>query len=117
MKTLKRLVTFKDAENNKVVFDAEITDRNGYFEFSASGDYCGGMGQCFDEVKPANEDQTKLIDLWRNWHLNGMNAGTDKQMKLTDGFSYDESLQILTNINRETGKETNLNYKAITRDI
>ena len=68
---MKTTVIFKDAKGNKVVFNAEITERNGYREFTASGEYCGTLGQCFDEVQPATERQAKLIELWRKWHLNG----------------------------------------------
>lgn len=118
MKTFNRTIEFLDAENNKVIFEAEITTRNKYFEFTASGQYCGSSGQCFDSVKPANDNQKALIDIWHKYHLNGMNAGTPKQTELTkDCKDYEDSLKTLCNINRETGKETNLSYKGINRDI
>jgi hypothetical protein len=79
MKTINRTIEFLDAENNKVIFNAEITTRNNYFEFTASGEYAGSMGQCFDHVKPANDNQKALIDIWHKYHLNGMNAGTPEQ--------------------------------------
>lgn len=76
---MKTTVIFKDAKGNKVVFNAEITERNGYPEFTASGEYCGSMGQCFDNVEPATESQAKLIELWHKWHLNGMKPGCEHQ--------------------------------------
>lgn len=87
MKTINRTIEFLDADNNKVIFNAEITTRNNYFEFTASGEYCGGLGQCFDSVKPANDNQKALIDIWHKYHLNGMNAGTPEQSEYLDNVS------------------------------
>lgn len=83
---MKTTVIFKDAKGNKVVFNAKITERNGYPEFTASGEYCGGIGQCFDEVDPATDSQTKLIEIWRKWHLNGRDnpLPSDFEDKLTE---------------------------------
>lgn len=86
---MKRTVIFKDAAKNKVVFDAEITERNGYPEFTASGEYCGGAGQCFGHVEPDGDNQKKLIEIWRKWHLNGMHAGTEKQEEHLKNCGYD----------------------------
>jgi transcription elongation GreA/GreB family factor len=41
--------------------------------------YSNGGGQCQDHIKPANADQTRLIDIWNEWHLNDMHAGTPEQ--------------------------------------
>jgi hypothetical protein len=91
---MKRTLTFKDAENNKVVFEAEITTINGYPEFTASGEYCGSAGQVFDQVKPATEEQKQLIDLWHKWHLN------NKDNPLPDDFG--ETLNSLMDEIEET---------------
>jgi hypothetical protein len=72
---MKRTINFLDADRNKVVFNCEITNRNGYPEFTASGEYCGGLGQVFDEVKPATDKQTELIEAWRKYRLNGIKPG------------------------------------------
>lgn len=114
---MKTTVIFKDAKSNKVVFNAEITERNGYPEFTASGEYCGSMGQCFDNVEPATESQAKLIELWHKWHLNGMNAGTDRQMAVTKGLNYDEALKALTAIDRETGGQSFFDYTRLMAEI
>lgn len=114
---MKQTVIFTDAKGNKVVFNAEITERNGYREFTASGEYCGSMGQCFDRVEPATESQAKLIELWHKWHLNGMNAGTDRQMAITKGLSYDEALKALTAIDRETGGQSFFDYTRLMAEI
>lgn len=71
----KKSVSFVDANGKRFVIDLEITGRNGYPEFTA----CGETGQCVDQIKPANEAQTTLVQLWHEWHLNGMKPGTDEQ--------------------------------------
>ena len=114
---MKRTVMFVDADRNKVTAECEITNRNGYPGFTMSGEYAGLMGQCFDSVKPANEYQAKLIQIWREWHLNGMNAGTDNQMVLVKGMGYDQARETLASIDRRTGTESFLNYQAIEKDI
>ena len=75
----KRTVKFKDKEKNVVVVELEITNRNGYPEFTASGEYGGGCGQCQDSIKPKNEHQEKLLTIWEEWHLNKMSSGTPEQ--------------------------------------
>jgi len=46
-----------------------------------SGEYNNGMGQCLDSIRPADNNQKRLIEIWKAYHLNGMNAGTPKQAK------------------------------------
>lgn len=61
--------SFVDAKRNKVELDAEITMRNGYPEFTISGNYQNGGGQVIDSIKPANKAQKQLIFLWKKHHL------------------------------------------------
>jgi hypothetical protein len=69
-KTLyKRHIEFIDGNGRKVRADAAITTCNGYPEFTLTGRYEGAAGQVFDRVRPANEHQTALIMLWREFHL------------------------------------------------
>lgn len=103
---MKRTVKFLDSDRNLVIVNCEITERNGYREFTMSGEYNGSVGQCFDSVKPDTEEQQKLIDIWHEWHLNGTKPGTDRQIKLTKGLNYEDSLKKLCNIDRETGKKS-----------
>lgn len=81
MNTTEQKTTFSfiDANRKRVTVEAEITYRNGYKELTFSGDYGNGLGQIVDHIKPANEAQTKLVELWSKYHLNGMTAGTPKQ--------------------------------------
>ncbi len=69
MKTLKKEISFLDAEGHRARLTVEITDRNGYAEFTASGSFMGSMGQCLDHIKPANNAQRLLIGLWQDYHL------------------------------------------------
>ena len=69
MKTLKRTVSFIDANNHRAIIDVEITTRNKYFEFTASGQYKGSYGQCLDQIKPRTQSQGNLIRWWEKCHL------------------------------------------------
>jgi hypothetical protein len=93
--TYKRIISFLDADRKKATIEVEVTTRNGYLEFTASGEYCGSAGQCLDSIKPATPEQKKLIDTWEQWHLNGMSAGTDKQNEIAKGLSYDDAVKKL----------------------
>ncbi len=74
-------VQFKDREGNIFKVKAELKREKEGFVFSASGSWGGGCGQCLDYIKPDNKYQKELIALWHEYHLNGMNAGTEKQEK------------------------------------
>lgn len=74
---MKRIIKFKDKDNN--IFNVDVEIKEG--QFSMSGDWGGSCGQCLDHINPKNEHQKKLVDLWHKWHLNDMNAGTKEQEK------------------------------------
>lgn len=78
----KRTVSFIDDNKQLAKIDIEITHINGYPEFSISGDYANGFGQCDGHIKPKNETQSKLLSMWHEHHLNGMTAGTPEQEQL-----------------------------------
>lgn len=80
----KKEFSFKDAEGHRIKIEAEITHRNGYSEFTMSGDTGHGSGQIYDCIKPKNLYQEELIHIWKTYHLNGMNAGTPAQNKILD---------------------------------
>lgn len=65
----KKDIEFLDAENHRARIHVEITKRNGYAEFTASGSFLGSFGQCLDKIKPANNAQRLLIGLWKDYHL------------------------------------------------
>lgn len=66
---LKDIISFVDKEGRRADVRVEITDRNGYLEFTASADYCGSGGQCLDSIVPKTAKQTELINLWGKYHL------------------------------------------------
>lgn len=44
-------------------------------------------GQCLDEVRPFlknNDDFNLIYDLWKEWHLNSLHAGTPEQERIID---------------------------------
>ena len=90
----KRSFTITDKDNN--IFNIEAEIKTG--EFSISGDAGGSCGQLVDSIKPANPEQEKLVEIWNKYHLNGMNAGTEKQSAAIEkglakhGLKYDYKL-------------------------
>lgn len=74
--TYQKNVTFTDATGQTVFVEIEITDDR----FSMSGNITGhGSGQILDQIKPADQAQTDLVNIWRAYHLNDMHAGTIEQ--------------------------------------
>lgn len=102
----KKYVKFKDKNNNLYNIEIEITHRNGYPELTMSGEGLGGSGQVVDDIKPANTHQQNLIKIWKEYHLNGMNAGTPKQQeKLQECEKTEyENKKIFLNSYNEKGK-------------
>ncbi len=72
MEDKQKTVSFVDANNVKYIIKAEITHRNGYPEFTMAGQNGQCHGQCQDSIKPDNNYQKKIIDIWNTWHLNGI---------------------------------------------
>lgn len=69
IETFKKEIAFVDAKHIKFTLDVEITERNKYPEFTISGTGENSHGQVLDNIKPANEHQQKLVDLWKQYHL------------------------------------------------
>ena len=110
---MKRTVKFTDAKGNRATVEIEIQqERNGFLEFSASGEYCGGCGQCLDHIEPKNEEQTEFLKLCAQYHLNGMNAGTPAQTEAIKAYEaktgkrldYDGAVKFLKSIRKHTVK-------------
>lgn len=113
MDLLKTGVNFIDAERIRARLEIEITDRNGYPEFTISGSYAGSMGQVQDHIKPANEAQRELIAAWGEYHLKDISnvAGFKKNIE-----------RIVTDIEkaekrRLAGKEPKSGDDAILEDM
>ena len=116
-----RLNTKDDSKHKyHVELDVEITDRNGYDEFSVSGYVYGTNrndmllgGQCLDEIdKYFSEDLkhqgtyaffSKIRYYWKKYHLSGLHAGTKDQEgylrmyhpNLAFATDYDECCKVL----------------------
>ena len=86
---MKTTCEFKDKLNNLAKIECEIKETPKGEEFTMSGEYCGGAGQCLDSIVPKNEQQERLIELWRTYHLNGMHAGTEKQDNFLKSTGFD----------------------------
>lgn len=75
----KKAIKFHDNNNNLVIAKLEITKRNGYPEFTMCTETPNGSGQ--SKFIPKDGPQTKLYEIWDQYHLNGMKAGLPIQTK------------------------------------
>ena len=100
-KIYSRTVEFRDLNKNTCTVNINIEHhsedyrrnyenleglRDGYDELSMSGECGGSRGQVEDDIFPRTQYQTELLNIWEEYHLNGMQAGTKKQME----FIYNE---------------------------
>lgn len=113
-----------DAEGKKK-YTGEITPV--YYEFSACGNIYNPSrsdiyicGQCLDEIAEYIKDPlfTEIYDLWKNYHLNGMNAGTPEQeeaiKKMESGtYNYKTACEYLKNIGLYEVKYTGLSIGRV----
>lgn len=120
MENFKKTISFLDADNHRATIDLEITHRNGYPEFTASGRYLNGGGQVLDEIRPRTKSQKAIINLWKMYHLNGMSAGTPEQERAVkewkskgNKYDYSKAVEYLKSINLYEAKhpETGKPYK------
>lgn len=78
-----------------------LTETKG-FAISISGNvripYFECAGQCLNEIEELYKDGTlkknkekvlRIIELWREWHLNDLHAGTKKQTEYLNTVEYD----------------------------
>jgi hypothetical protein len=106
----QRTVKFKDDNNNFVIAEIEVTHRNGYPEFTMSGEYEGAHGQVFDRVRPATTSQRELIQLWDKWHLeqiNGFDAFIQNIDELLDIIEEEQEARQVTKEDSEYFEEFN----------
>ncbi len=98
---MKTKVTFKDAANKAVFVSIELS--NG--KLSMSGTCDGGGGQCQDSIEPRTDAQKRLIEMWNEYHLNDLNAGTREQARAIkkweaegNEYNYDKVVEHLKSI-------------------
>lgn len=107
---MKRKVWFLDAKNNRVNLSIEVkTNDKGQKELSMSADMGSSGGQCQGSIEPKGDEQARLIEIWNLYHLNGLNAGTQKQSKIikewqAKGNKYDyEQAKVLLSCTKPNG--------------
>lgn len=96
---MKKLINFGKFDFNKtgkrinqIVVSLELKDKDGKPEFTASATVWNIRktnsimgGQCLDTIAEKlpglkkNKKYNLILDLWKKYHLNGMNAGTREQ--------------------------------------
>lgn len=93
----QRDIIFRDAEWNKVTVDVELTTRNGHPELTMSWDYSSSYWQVVDHIKPKNEYQEQLIELWNTKHLKEVDESMIEVLDtLCDNIESEESNNIIT---------------------
>lgn len=104
MDNFKRTIKFHDAEDLLVVSELEITHRNGFPEFTMSNERNGNQGQT--DFVPKDGYQTELYNIWKQYHLNGMNSGLPIQTKAIiewekkgNSYEFDKACEYLKSIN------------------
>lgn len=117
--TIKRIIKFGKVDytnsgkkNCMVDLEVELRDTTKGPELSIRGDiwnpshtdiYC--CGQCLDEIAKYKGDNPlfkELYQYWKDYHLNGMHAGTFEQeqaLKKAVIVGYDEACEYLKSIN------------------
>lgn len=98
---MKRTVIFKDATKSRVSVTFEIETKKGnkqdwetletvesYKTMSMTGIKGGGCGQIDDDIKPATANQKRLLSMWKEWHLNDVQAGTKAQTEHFESESF-----------------------------
>lgn len=73
--------------DGKATIEWELEDTDRGPEFSATGTYAGGAGQCLEAIAqayPQDVQAQQMVAVWRGHHLNGMHAGTREQEACID---------------------------------
>jgi hypothetical protein len=91
-------------KNDNCQADIEIQYKDGRLSISADGrwlDKTGGLfgGQSYDTIFDEFPKYARLVELWKRWHLNDMNAGDELQETYLRahgrGKDYEETCAIL----------------------
>jgi hypothetical protein len=121
MKTGHKIFTkFKDANDKLFEVSIELSYKNDLPVLSITGEGDGSMGQCVDHIKPLNQSQKDLIQIWNEHHLNDMNAGTQEQSDLLKSmpkpYDYDKARQYLDSFGRDGKPITAFELVKINED-
>jgi len=120
-------------KNCRASVDIKLNSNKKGIQFTAIGNIwnhietnCYIYGQCLDEIQkffPKNKRFNRLVEIWKEYHLNDLQAGTDKQMDALKGFNtdYDKQCEYLDSINLlyDDGYKygTSWKYKQIPNDV
>lgn len=119
---LTEKISFHDKDNN--LFTIEIEIKNG--KLSMTGEHGGSCGQCQDSINPLNKEQTRLKEIWNEWHLNDMNAGTPKQeeaikkwrtKRKKENYDYKDTVKYLKKIKLYSDKGYKYGSKWLKREL
>lgn len=110
---------FKFHDKKWYLVEVELELKDG--RFSMSGWYNGSWGQCFDRVEPRTASQEKLIEYWREYHLNDMNAGTKEQSEviklMPEWYDYNKTCKFLMQHDIHWNELTIVQYNKIVEAI
>lgn len=82
-------VEIGEKESPSPNLDIDLQPCHKYTDLTMSADFVGGGGQCLDRISkfyPENKDYQRLVEIWKRWHLNGLKAGTRKQIEVVNEF-------------------------------
>ena len=112
-----KIAFYGNRKINKVTIEIKLKETPEGLELSISGNVWNNResdiitgGQCLDDLLPYfenNKPYKEIYRLWKNYHLNGMNAGTKEQTKAINDYlektnkryKYSEMCEYLKNIN------------------
>lgn len=72
---------YRTPDGNAMI-EWELEPKENGLEFSATGEFNRGAGQCLEEIArayPQDAKVARIVAVWRKYHLNGMSAGTAEQ--------------------------------------
>lgn len=112
--------------DGKATIEWTLKDKENGKEFSAQGQFDGHAGQCLDHIAaayPGDPKVQEIVKVWREYHLNGMHAGTPEQeraikdAKENDGYGVDEWHTSLYALACKALQDRDLYEVPITEDL
>ena len=102
---MKKKYEFVDWNGNNIILDIELEYRSKNGEqviLSIMGESKpdGSFWQIYDKIKPTNSEQTKIIEIWKKYHLNHLHAWTIKQERALEwkNLEYKDACKYLESI-------------------
>lgn len=108
-----KVAYYNNRKENEVTIELNLKEREKGIVFSCCGNVWNRIhtdiiagGQCLDSLVPFFKHNKLFMEIhkfWKQYHLNDMHAGTEKQEKLLEQYdtriSYNEKCKILENNN------------------